>query len=301
MPIHFENSRLVEKERYFREFTVWPLISEFDSENWLSNFPLEERKVAERLLINFTYFNEQMTDALLRTAVQSYFSVAIKNETADIRKMDDYIRETAFVICEGESPRPTDSGHLFARKLRDRFNIPEDQIFWPRSALEQRSRFSRFVFIDDFTGSGNQFLKTWRTKHNVSDTQMSYGDFSKQSKLAFAYCCCIATTKARKEIKREAPSVALCPAHLLTEESNAVSLSSRTWEDSDALAAIQVIKAASSRAGYEAENCGQDDWRGYHCLGLTLAFNHGIPDASLPIFFSQRNDWRPLIVRPDHD
>ena len=159
-----------------------------------------------------------MTDALLRSAVQIYFSAAAKNRPAGIRNIDDYIRETAFVICEGERPRPTDSGHIFARKLRDRFGIPEDQIFRPRFALEQRSMFSRFVFIDDFAGSGNQFIETWRTKHNVSGTQMSYADLSKQSKLVFAYCCCIATTKAREAVELEAPSVALCPAHQLTAE-----------------------------------------------------------------------------------
>ncbi|WP_120631819.1 hypothetical protein [Ruegeria sp. EL01] len=64
MQIDFESSRLSEKERYFREFSVWPVHSDFNTEEWLSNFLDDERSVAERLLTNFVYFNERMTDAL---------------------------------------------------------------------------------------------------------------------------------------------------------------------------------------------------------------------------------------------
>lgn len=297
MQIDFESSRLAEKERYFREFSVWPLFSELDTESWLSNFHSNERKVAERLLTNFSFFNEQMTDALLKSAIQGYFSAAISTA----HSIDDFIKETAFVICEGEDPSPTDSGHIFARKLRDRLGIPESQIFRPSKALEKLTKFSRFVFVDDFTGSGNQFLDTWQARHNVGGASVAFSDLATQPKLSFAYCCCIATSKARDAVELKAPEVDLRPAHQLTKASSAISVDSRIWEGTDAAAAVQIIKDASARAGYHAENCGQDDWRGFHCLGLTLAFNHGIPDASLPIFFSKRNGWKPLMVRPDHD
>lgn len=301
MQLDSENSRLAEKERYFREFAVWPVFSELDSERWLANFQADERRVAERLLTNFCYFNEQMTDALLKSAIQRYFGTLADQENPPVRKIDDYVGETAFVICEGEQPHPTDSGHLFARKLRDRLGVPESQIFSPSAAIDSASRFSRFVFVDDFTGSGNQFLDTWKAQHRVGTQDTSFKELSNQTSLSFAYCCCIAASKANTEISKFAQNVALHPAHQLSEDSNAVSPTSRIWEGLDAPAAIQKVKQASTRAGYGAEDCGQDDWRGFHCLGLTLAFNHGIPDASLPIFFSQRNGWNPLITRPDHD
>ena len=118
------SNRLTEKEQYFRDFTVWPVVPDFKTEAWLSNFLPDERPVAERLLINFSYFNERMTDALLRAAIQNYFCQEEQNSKVSIQNVNDYISQTAFVLCEGETPHPTDSGNLFSRKLRDKLLIP---------------------------------------------------------------------------------------------------------------------------------------------------------------------------------
>lgn len=297
MAFDFESSRLGEKERFFREFSVWPTHSELNTEDWLSNFNPNERPIAERLLTNFCYFNERMTDALLRSALTKYFVFSDQINAGAAKPLENYITETAFIICEGENPNPTDSGHIFARKLRDRCGIPESQIFWPRGALEKIESFKRFVFVDDFTGSGNQFINTWKAIHLIDGTTHSFESAPGRDERSFSYCCCIAASRAKERIALQAPSVQLFPAHQLTERHNTTSPESSVWENNKANRAIPLIKQASVRAGYCAENFGQDDWRGFHGLGLALAFNHGIPDASLPIFFSRRNGWKPLISR----
>ena len=297
MPSDLISNRLAEKERSFREFAVWPIYQEFDTEQWLSNFISEERLVAEILLTNFYYFNERMTDALLRAAIQNYFYKEDQCDQFRNKEFKDYITETAFVLCEGEEPHPSDSGNLFARKLRDKLLIPEANIKQPKAALTQRENFSRFIFVDDFSGTGNQFLATWCSKHEFDGRQYSFQDISRLKNQRFAYCCCISTWKARDSISEIAPSVTLSSAHQILNHYSAVSQQSRMWHDTDAQLALTILKKASARAGYTAVNEGTEDWRGYGALGLTLAFNHGIPDASLPIFFSRRGNWKPLIMR----
>ena len=184
----FESSRLSEKERYFREFSIWPVFSELDSEKWLTNFKSYERKFAERLLTNFCYFNEQITDALLRAALQRCFNAAADKDPLSSRSIIDYVKETAFVMCQGERPHATDSGHIFARKLRDKIRVPEHQICTPCQALKRASEFSRFVFFDDFTGSGNQFLNTWNTIHSICGNKISFSTLSANSDLSFGDC-----------------------------------------------------------------------------------------------------------------
>ena len=294
MQVKFESSRLAEKDRFFREFSIWPVFEEFNSEEWLSNFYPCERRIGERLLTNFTYYNERMTDALLRSSISSYVGSQVQAE----EDTDVSFGKTAFVICEGEAPNPADSGHLFARKLRDRLGISEKKIFFPSGALAQRNRFDRFVFIDDFAGSGDQFVKTWKSVRDVNGCDLSFQELANRSpNYSFAYCCCISTKKAKKEINEAAPVVALSPAHLLTKRHCAANPQSPIWTDLDANEAVETIRQVSARAGFSAENGGQKDWRGYRKLGLSLAFNHGIPDASLPIYFSQRNGWKPLMTR----
>lgn len=295
-----ENQRLAEKDRFFREFSVWPPFANFDTEGWLSNFKNEERWVAERLLTNFCYFNDSMTDGLLKSALQRYFATVVSHKDSATQALKQIVDETAFVMCEGETPHPTDSGHIFLRKLRDQIGISESQTFRPLEALENSASFKHFVFVDDFTGSGNQFVETWNSDHCVGGQITSFSARSGKDGKSYAYCCCIATSTAQKHILDETGSDFLFPAHLLSEESNSVLPTSRVWEGLNSNDAIAIIKDASIRAGYGSEDCGQNDWRGFNCLGLTLAFNHGIPDASLPIFYSHRNGWIPLMARADH-
>jgi hypothetical protein len=40
-----------------------------------------------------------------------------------------------------------------------------------------------------------------------------------------------------------------------------------------------------------------NDWQGFHKLGLALAFQHCVPDATLPLFYWEHNEWHPLIRR----
>ena len=120
MQTALSSSRLAERDKYFREFAIWPVYAEFNTDEWLSNFLIDEKHVAERLLINFTYFNERMTDALLRAAIQNYICQEEQSRQINGKRLEDYISETAFVLCEGEHPHPADSGNFFARKLRDK-------------------------------------------------------------------------------------------------------------------------------------------------------------------------------------
>ena len=293
------SNRLTEKDQYFRDFTVWPVVPEFNTEAWLSNFSSDEKPVAERLLINFSYFNERMTDALLRAAIQNYFCQEEQISKLSSKNVNDYISQTAFVLCEGERPHPTDSGNLFSRKLRDKLLIPENNIMLSKEALRRKIEFRRFIFVDDFSGSGNQFEATWNRNHEIHGRYFSFQNISQFDKHVFAYCCCISTSKANDKIVKVAPAVTLSSAHQLHDRHSAVHQSSSIWQDMDMQSAQSIIKNASFRAGYSAEDGSQEDWRGFRKLGLTLAFNHGIPDSSLPLFFSQRDNWKPLMIRAD--
>ena len=291
------NNRLAEKERYFREFGVWPVVPEFDTNRWLENFLSNELSVAERLLTNFSFFNERMTDALLCASIQNYFSIEMSGINGDSSIPDINLGKTVFVTSEGERPHPTDSGNLFARKLRNKICIPEENIKSPENALADRNKFNRFIFIDDFSGSGNQFEETWKRKHETPDGNICFRDISQADSFRFAFCCCISTWKAKNKIERVAPSVTLSSAHLIPQNLCAVNPESKIWEGMEIESSLNILRNASDRAGYNLEDGSQNDWRGFHSLGLTLAFNHGIPDASLPIFHSSRENWKPLFRR----
>ena len=73
---------------------------------------------------------------------------------------------------------------------------------------------------------------------------------------------------------------------------------STLWSSPALLADIQaLVKTYSEKLGYIEDAGGEQDWEGFHKLGLGLAFEHSTPDASLPIFYSQVNGWAPLVRR----
>lgn len=170
-----------------------------------------------------------MTDGLLRSAIQRYFSTVAAGKDFSVQGLENLVRETAFVICEGETPHPTDSGNLFTRKLRDQFGIPSRQIFWPSNALNNAGAFRRFVFVDDFTGSGNQFIETWTARHGTGSDRKSFQDSARTNGKAYAYCCYIATSKALAHIAQNTAADVLHPAHLLSDENKVILPKSRVW------------------------------------------------------------------------
>ena len=56
------------------------------------------------------------------------------------------------------------------------------------------------------------------------------------------------------------------------------------------------IQNISQRIGVPDDE-GPDDFRGFHRLGLAIAFAHSTPDATLPIFRWEGNGWFPLARR----
>lgn len=292
------NARIFERERFFREFALWPHEADFDVQGWLGNFLPGEKPYAERLLLSFCYFNDRMVDALLKVSLKAQISNASRLGLVRTNGQQIDISGIAFVICEGEVPHPTDSGNLFARKLRDKFDIPEQQIMTPKQALEQSRAVDYFIFFDDFVGSGNQFLETIDRDHG-SLAHRSFRSLNAARPNRIGYSPCIATRKSKDRFEREIPSVLVTPAHFLDRPHSALRPQSLAWQGVNWRDGVTMIRASSRRAGYFAEDKGQDDWRGFHGLGLSVGFGHGIPDACLPIYFSSRNGWVPLMKRPE--
>lgn len=294
-------ARITERADNFRDIGVWPRQQDVNVEYWLENFRVDEEDIAKKLLASFSYFNKSSTDALLKQAIQNYLSNIWDDANSLIPPSDISLESVVFVMCEGEDPHATDSGNYFARRLRDVLRIPEPRIKSPHAALEISDHVSHYIFVDDFVGSGNQFLETIFRVHQSGSKYDSFASMLKAGTHRVAYCACVATSYALDtRLKTALPNVEFHPAHVLGDQHNLIKPRSRIWHgltDAEAQSEIARIKTISARAGYTGEDRGLNDWRGFHGLGLSLAFEHGIPDASLPLFYSTRNGWRPLMRR----
>lgn len=243
------------------------------------------------MLDNFIYYNAEHTDALLKAAYHSISTIISEKSVAEI--LDDSV----FTIVTGENPNLTDSGHHFIRRLRQLFHIPESKIVNYEEALEQAKLGKNVIFIDDFVGSGEQFCSTW--KRSLGDSETSFEELCNSENILCFYVTLIATEKGLDRIKELAPNLKVVTAHVLTPSSAIDGISQRkvTQLGLELFLAKYSAKLLPQEV-HIAEN-SEFLMRGYRNIGALIGFEHGVPDATLPIFWSPGVDdsWMPLILR----
>lgn len=301
-PVEVTQEWVLRKCDYFVDTQLWPPYRELDATRWLDNFEPAELEHAIHLLHSVLFYSAAVTDRLFVAAFQSLSRhigcPALPAMQA--RSLWRSFLDTVYIThVTGETPTTSDSGHLFARKARDLLRIPEDRILDNARTLEAiiAGKARHVVFVDDFVGSGIQFRDTWRRPHRLTaSTETSFEKASLSRNTRFFYCPVFCTERAMNTVlTTDCARVRVSPAHFLNERYSALSANSLIWPDRLRSTAEAFLHTVSTRAGLP-DTGGKvvDDWRGFHALGLTIAFSHGVPDATLPILYTDKNGWKPL-------
>jgi hypothetical protein len=294
------HQQLLSRCNYFVSCQLWPVHTELDPERWLSNFTEEEAEHAFYLLNAFLYFSHRLVNRLFVSSVHSLSQHIVYDAKtlADAEhKWRAFLDTTYFVPVTGEIPQVTDSGHLFARMTRDSLGIPEDRIVSAVDALYElfANPTMPLVFIDDFVGSGNQFVQTWTREYTIpgSPFKASFASvLSNGHPTNVYYCPVLCTLTGLRNIQQSCRPVTVSPAHLLGDEYNVYlpADNSVIWPGKLKSTAVAFLESACDRAGIPP-GCR----RGFHNLGLAVAFAHGVPDATVDLFTWNKNGWKPLI------
>ncbi len=265
---------------------------------WLRNFDDCDKKIAAMLLDRFSFYNDYSTNLLLKSSWNSISDGLEKGPSAPIRdELIASLENSIFVPVNGEVPSPTDSGYLFCRKARQVLGITDDRFHSPSDAIEHARKGTTIVFLDDFVGSGDQFIDTWQR----AQTSQGEGflDIYNNSPFPCIYMNLVTTEYGYNNIANAIPHVALCSTHILTSKSTIQGLIREGIFDRQILTDFLTKYTPKLRPSenYIANNPSYLKW-GYKERGLMLGFEHSIPDATLPIFWSTGIDgWEPLIER----
>ena len=198
-----------------------------DPDDWLQNFRNDERPYALNILNVFLYFSNPIIDAMFHSNVHSLSSAVTLYATslAEARAQWQMFLSTVLVTyVQGEHPRPTDSGLVFARKARQVLGISENHIVHPWEALSvivQRP-LTPILFVDDFVGSGTQMIETWTRKFPMPYIRkdLSFADVISHDSVV-AYLPLVATTTGDEVIRQRCPGLQVYPAHSLDSRHSA--------------------------------------------------------------------------------
>lgn len=293
-----DRTRVLEKCNTFGRLSLWPRKAELDPDGWLENFGPSEIEHALYLLDSFVHYSRDLLAEVFAAGVHNLSSsipFSGRGFCAARDNWDAFLDRVVLTFVTGEEPNPTDSGQGFARLARKDLGIAEERIVDPSEAVQLLAADPSLpiLFVDDFVGSGNQFIETFHRPYAGE----SFRDVLAREPLAKVfYCPALCTVGGLQRIEAAHLNVQVSPGNVVPREYSALHPASIVWPDHLRLSGPKFVEAVSRRAGIPDDD-SPNDWRGYARLGLALSLGDSVPDATLPIFHWEKSGWRPLVRR----
>ncbi len=296
---------LLNRGEVFCGSQLWTLEFFRRAQLWIGNFDDGDKPLASALLDGFLYFSDSHATQLMVSGFHA-LSAQISRLAATGREARGgwtaFFDSLLLTYVEGEQPNATDSGPESARKFRMAAAFPSGRALSPYSALGSlvRGPHKTVVFVDDFVGSGNQFISTWRRERDYGDAlpKVSFAQLVRDNPdvLAF-YCPSVCTAYGLRRLQAECPEVLVSPGAVLEDRHGVMHPHSLVWPDSIRADGQAFVRRVSQRLGLPESDGDEEDWRGFEALGLAVAIRDSIPDASLRLFHLQQDGWAPLVKR----
>lgn len=284
-------------------------------ENWLSNFAdagrnvAEERRHALYLLSRFLYYGDGEIRALLKALFRDLYKYPIVESvrrrlgnSLDFSRIDaEFKRELAATRFLGIG-NPSESGSHLLYYFRQENRLDKDlfisthQIFEPHRGTQPTKlrdiAVTRYIFVDDFAGSGQQADEYSR---DLIEDMLAAASSSGLT-ISVCYYPLVATSAAIGNIRSTTKFTDVRAVIELDDSFKAFDPSSRYFRA--APATIDRALAESMCRHY-----GTRLWAaypvGYRDCQLLLGFHHNTPDNSLPIiwFDEHQTTWKPIFRR----
>ncbi len=277
-------------------YQIWSGIQPHRLDQWIGNFDGElEQYFAARVLDATIYRSNLQTVALMKQlfgrvlpdlARSNGLPTVVRTVDASLQNASVDPRVRIAPVIPPDDP-PTKSGASIARMLKRHLRISERWIIPPADILSHIGSTDVFIFVDDFLGTGIQF------SHFLTRT----GIDQQLPRATFIYAPLAAHADGKEHLQKNYPTVHVSAV-----------------EDLDDSHALFHAQAGSFPDAVNSPEMARDfyydllrrkkividgpDRRGFGHFELTYAFEHAIPDNSLPIlWWSKSNDWKPLFDR----
>ncbi|MBE6762678.1 MAG: hypothetical protein E7551_10415 [Ruminococcaceae bacterium] len=252
-----------------------------DIEIWLKNFTgnyydlAVERRLALWLLCNFTYYNIEEVNHMCRILFKNLLhKLMVDNDLSTEEEAEACIRNTSFTSIG----KASESGGFILYHFRQESKLDLERFIFPTNMLETKS--DAIVCVDDVMMSGGTAERFFHNNTEALTAKKIY------------YAALITTEQAVETLEKLGITVVYCAK--LDERSKAFS------ENSLAFYKFPEVKvyAKELAKGYGTmiepkKPLGHKD--GEYCFGMF----YNIPNNSLPIFWSDKNNWNPIFLRKE--
>ncbi len=313
------------KKIYAYYQTIWrDKWKEGISEEWLMNFEHIDPDTLDKerinmlyLLSKFMYFGNNELRQLLIALYRDLFKYPIiekirrnNGDTVDVAFIENGFYNELYKTRFLGVGNPSESGVHMLYYFRQEHNLPKDffihssEIFSTVSVSDQdrdgnirkylkssiaNSAINRYIFIDDFCGSGSQASKY--LKHIVENIKFE------NPNIEVHYLMLFATEFGISEIRKLKIFDKVEAVFTIDDTFKAYSDNSRYFSPTLNLDPIIDKDFSRTTANSYGATLFVGAPLGYRDCQLLLGLYHNTPDNSLPIFWSQENSWKPIFKR----
>jgi hypothetical protein len=282
-----QKARIINYNKY-----IWEnRLGEKDIEDWLNNFngkvfsDIKEKEIAIDLLKNFLYYNENEIKYLCKTVFLIFKRKKIGEFLMNCSSLGEaeklfkkYLEKCRF----SHIGRPSESGCFMLYYFRQSNKLPISIFLdrWEDITQEIRS----ILFIDDFLGTGSTAVRFWNNPI-VQNLVKEYPDIELYYLVIFALKNGIINVKTNTNFN-------IISSQIFNEEYRIFSNESYVFPKKEKR---KIARCICEKYGKYLE--GNKYALGYNDSEALLGFHHNIPNNTLPIIWSTKNEWHPLFKR----
>jgi hypothetical protein len=251
------------------DFTGYRItVTEARIDRWLEQFARRDRDLAARLLDCVEFFTHEQMCTLM---AQILSTLPGWNREQALRK-----GKWRFVAYSGSAGESGDTMLQLFRRANDLTSKKMHELFIYRSELplENLGPEDTVVFIDDFSGTGQQVCDAWPMIQEL---------LPGGPRIFLVLVACTATARAR-----------------IQSQTDLVPASFNVLNDGDNVFAEQCRHFTSAEKSSILRYCERADRRrpkGWGECGLLLVFAHTCPNNSIPILHATTNSWEGIFRR----
>jgi hypothetical protein len=274
---------------------IWDGFSRVRLDTWMKNFQSAlERYFGACILDALIFRSQKQTVALM----EHLFERAIPDLQRQYPCSDgDFWLEALQRNTLGPDPHlrlipvikrsdpPAKSGPALARLYRRHLQIGQHWMIWPWQITWARQvGIKKFLFIDDFLGTGQQFsefAEQFGLQHSLQGCYALYAPL-------------VAHKRGIDHLKKTCPDLHVVSVEVIDDSYSVFSGNSLCFNDglNTPLTARSFYDSLVQRAQFPVR---PEALRGYGKLSLCYAFAHATPDNSLPIIWAEGPGWKPLL------
>ncbi|MCX7553076.1 hypothetical protein OS175_04235 [Marinicella sp. S1101] len=286
------NSSVLNKTGDYCARGIWPKQSKLRYKSWINNFSQEEKYFAACILDSLIFrSNEQMVsqldhmlDVLLPSLLYEFDpEIGLGFERLDLKTKKK--NNKVPLIFHAPISGTTDSGHTVLTRLRKQCHVAENYfVNQPKIYASQKYDYSILgdssilVLLDDFCGTGSQFIK-YAKAYNLEEA-------SKTIKIFFIPL--IGHEQGCQEIEKEFPEIKVKPIETISDQHNFF----LKFDEPEKVIEEYYRKLVSAKTKLRKETA-----IGEYDLKICLVFEENVPNNTLAIIRYKPDDdqWNSLL------